>query len=303
MKPVVSVIIPMYNAALYIKECIMSLLNQNFTDFEIIVVDDGSTDNSYSLCKNEFSEEPKVRLFHQENKGVSGARTYGVREALGDYVFFVDADDTVKNDALDILYRKIIEGYDLVLSASPFEGEFSGKDFVQFVLEQKVPVCIWGKLIKKSFLTEQTMNLPSEINVGEDLALNLKLGLLINKVYFLLDNFYNYRYNPNSVMASRSITLDYEIKFHNLIKIILGNQMDAYHCSYKHLQLSSLEGLILAKVKINYHADWIKEILSCSHLLRLSRKEWVIVHIRQSFLCRMILLSFRKIISLIGIFK
>lgn len=303
MKPIISVIIPMYNAAIYIKECIISLLNQSFTDFEIIVVDDGSIDNSYSICRNEFLTESKVRLFHQENRGVSSARAYGVREAVGDYIFFVDADDTVKYNVLEVLYNKIIEGYDIVLSESPFEGEFSGQEFVKFILEQKISVCIWGKLIKKNFLTVKTMDLPVEINVGEDLALNIKIGLLVNKVYFFAEYFYNYQYNPNSVMANRKITLDYEIRFHHLIRNILNDRIKQYSSSYKLLQLSSLEGLVFAKAKIDYNTDWIRDLLNNYHSIKLNREQWVLVHIRNPFLCRIILLSFRRIDSLIRRFK
>lgn len=293
----------MYNAAIYIKECIISLLNQSFTDFEIIVVDDGSIDNSYSICRNEFLTESKVRLFHQENRGVSSARAYGVREAVGDYIFFVDADDTVKYNVLEVLYNKIIEGYDIVLSESPFEGEFSGQEFVKFILEQKISVCIWGKLIKKNFLTVKTMDLPVEINVGEDLALNIKIGLLVNKVYFFAEYFYNYQYNPNSVMANRKITLDYEIRFHHLIRNILNDRIKQYSSSYKLLQLSSLEGLVFAKAKIDYNTDWIRDLLNNYHSIKLNREQWVLVHIRNPFLCRIILLSFRRIDSLIRRFK
>lgn len=293
----------MYNAALYIKACIMSLLNQTFTDFEIIIVDDGSSDNSYFFCKNEFLTESRVRLLHQENKGVSSARAYGVREAVGDYIFFVDADDTVKNNILGVLYHKIIEGYDMVVSESPFEGEFLGREFVKFILEQKIFVCIWGKLIRREFLTTKTMNLPAEINVGEDLALNVKIGLLMNKVYFLAENFYNYQYNPNSVMANRKITLDYEIRFHHLIRNILGDKISQYFYSYKLLQLSSLKGLVLAKAEIDYNADWIHDLLKNSRSIRLNREQWVLVHIRNPFVCRKILFFEGKINSLIGRFN
>ena len=299
MKPIISVIIPMYNAALYIKECILSLLNQSFTDFEIIIVDDGSTDDSYSICKSIFLSDSRVRLFHQENKGVSSARAFGVKKAVSDYILFVDADDTVKNIMLDVLYNKIIQGYDMVLSEVTFEGEFSNQDFVKLILEQKISTCIWGKLIKKVFLTEQIMNLPPDINVGEDLALNIKIGLSINKIYFISEKFYNYRYNPNSVMANRKVTLDYEIKFHNLIRKIIGNKIESYFYSYKLLQMSSLEGLILAKSVINYNTYWIQDLLKNAHNIKLRRDQWILIYVRNPFVCRTLLLFFRKIDSLI----
>lgn len=297
MDPVISIVIPMYNAASYIKECIVSLQNQTFSNFEIIIVDDGSTDNSYDICEKEILNDNRIKLFHQENKGVSSARAYGVRESQGEYIFFVDADDTVKIDALETLYIKIQEGYDLVISECFFDGVFSGCDFVRFILEQKVPVSIWGKLIKKCLLVEQIMFLPSHINVGEDLALNLKIGLLVNRVYLISQKLYNYRYNPSSVTANRKNSLAYEIKFHKLITDILGNQMNIYWESYRTLQISSLEGLILSKVTIDYTSEWVQDLLEGVKHMKLKKKQWIILHIHNPFICRCLLLMGPKICS------
>ena len=274
----------MYNAASYIKECITSLQNQSFSNFEIIIVDDGSTDNSYDICEREVLNDSRIKLFHQENMGVSSARAYGVKESQGEYIFFVDADDTVKADALEILYVKIQEGYDLVVSECSFEGEYSGCNFVRFILEQKIPVSIWGKLIKRRFLTEKTMFIPPYINVGEDLALNL---------------IYNYRYNPNSVMANRKVSLVYEIKFHELITDILKNQMQCYLNSYRYLQLSSLEGLILSKAVIDYSCVWIQDLLRNANKVDLTKRQWVILHVHNPLICRCILLLGSRIYSII----
>lgn len=299
MKTIISIVIPMYNAASYIKECITSLQNQSFSNFEIIIVDDGSTDNSYDICEREVLNDSRIKLFHQENMGVSSARAYGVKESQGEYIFFVDADDTVKADALEILYVKIQEGYDLVVSECSFEGEYSGCNFVRFILEQKIPVSIWGKLIKRRFLTEKTMFIPPYINVGEDLALNLKFGLLIDRVFLISRSIYNYRYNPNSVMANRKVSLVYEIKFHELITDILKNQMQCYLNSYRYLQLSSLEGLILSKAVIDYSCVWIQDLLRNANKVDLTKRQWVILHVHNPLICRCILLLGSRIYSII----
>lgn len=295
MKPEISIVIPMYNVAQYIKECINSILNQTFPNFEIIIIDDGSTDDSYSIVETEFSYDKRIRLYHQENRGVSSARAFGVNVSIGNYIFFIDSDDTVENDVLVCLYNRIQDGYDVVQSESTFTGEVSGTDFVKLILEQKVQASICGKLIKKCFLTEKTMSIPREINVGEDLALNIKLGLLINKAYFISKKFYNYRFNPNSVISNRVRSLAYEIKFHKLITEILNERMDFYSNSYRLLQLSSLEGLILAKAKIDYNVFWIRDLMNNSDSLDLSLRHWIMLKIHNPFICRFILLVLRKI--------
>lgn len=298
MKPIISIIIPMYNAASYIEECIMSLQNQTFSNFEIIIVDDGSTDNSFNVCKKKALNDTRIRLFHQDNRGVSNARAYGVKESRGEYIFFIDADDTVKSTILEILYLKITEGYDIVVSACPFEGEYKGSNLVNFILEQKIPVSIWGKLIKRCFLTEQTMFIPPYLNVGEDLALNLKIGLIIDKVYLLSQNLYNYRYNPSSVTANRKVSLNYETTFLKYITNILNNQIGDYSKSYRYLQISSLENLILSRAKIDYNCKWIQDLLKDISHIKLKKKQWIILHIRNPFICRYLLLIGPKICSI-----
>ena len=100
--PKFSVIIPMYNVEDYIEKCILSVLNQTFTDFEIIVVDDGATDKSAQRAEKLAKENPqKIKLIHQENKGLGGARNTGLSHATGDYIWFVDSDDFIKESALE----------------------------------------------------------------------------------------------------------------------------------------------------------------------------------------------------------
>ena len=101
----VSVILPIFNGEKYISKCLDSLLAQNFEDFEIIIVDDGSTDNTLSICQSYRKESYKVRLFTQENQGVSVARNFGLKNSRGEYVIFVDVDDFVAADYLSSLVK------------------------------------------------------------------------------------------------------------------------------------------------------------------------------------------------------
>lgn len=101
--PLFTIIVPVYNAAAYIEQCIQSIVNQSFSNFELLLVDDGSTDASYALCKKWKEKDTRIDIFHQDNRGASAARNVGINNARGRYIQFVDADDTLESDCLQTL--------------------------------------------------------------------------------------------------------------------------------------------------------------------------------------------------------
>ena len=103
MSPTVSIIVPVYNAAHTIGRCIESILNQQYTDFELFLVDDGSRDGSPALCDSYAAREPRIRAFHKPNGGVSSARNLGLEQAAGQCIAFLDADDAFEPAALETL--------------------------------------------------------------------------------------------------------------------------------------------------------------------------------------------------------
>ena len=107
MDPLITVMIPMYNTEKYVKKCITSLFNQTYKNIEIIVVDDGSTDNSLRICENLAKRDHRLKILHQENRGVSAARNIALNESQGDYLVFVDSDDYVRKNYIRNLYRVI----------------------------------------------------------------------------------------------------------------------------------------------------------------------------------------------------
>ena len=109
MPPSISIIVPVYKAEPYLHRCVDSLLAQTFTDFEVLLIDDGSPDRSGEICDDYARKDARVRVFHQENGGVSVARQRGLDEALGEYTIHADPDDWVEPDMLEALYRKAKE--------------------------------------------------------------------------------------------------------------------------------------------------------------------------------------------------
>lgn len=111
--PLVSVIVPVYNAEDYLEKCISSITAQTFADLELILVDDGSPDKSGEICDALAKTDERIKVIHKQNAGVSAARNMGLQTASGDYVFFCDSDDTLPRDAIERLYIKIKDGYDM----------------------------------------------------------------------------------------------------------------------------------------------------------------------------------------------
>lgn len=111
---VVSVIVPVYNAEKYIKECVQSVLSQTYKDWELILVDDGSTDCSGTFCDQFAQVDSRISVIHQENAGVTRARAKGVFSSTGNFVYFLDADDTIENDTLEYMVALFNDDIDLV---------------------------------------------------------------------------------------------------------------------------------------------------------------------------------------------
>ena len=113
-KKLISIIVPVYNVENYMEECLDSIKNQTHKDIEVILVNDGSTDGSREICERYCEKDSRFKLINQENQGLSEARNVGVRVSTGEYIFFVDSDDVVKVDILEILLSFMAEDVDIV---------------------------------------------------------------------------------------------------------------------------------------------------------------------------------------------
>lgn len=117
----VSVIVPVYNVNMYLRRCLDSILNQTFSDFELILVDDGSTDNSLAICEEYAATDKRIRVYTKVNEGVSVARNFGVSKASGDYIIFIDSDDFVADQYLERLYGACVNN-NAQISLVNFDG-------------------------------------------------------------------------------------------------------------------------------------------------------------------------------------
>ena len=145
MKPKISVIVPVYNTEKYLQRCIDSILLQSFTDFELLLIDDGSTDSSGTICDKYAEQDSRIRVFHKANGGASSARNIGLDNAIGEWVCFVDSDDSLTRDAVEILCTNCNNGADIVIANTANNVIISGGDWAKALLESKIRCELWGK--------------------------------------------------------------------------------------------------------------------------------------------------------------
>ncbi|MBO4432933.1 MAG: glycosyltransferase [Clostridia bacterium] len=210
----ISVIIPVYNVENYLKKCVDSVLAQDFDDCEILLIDDGSTDSSGQICDEYGNKYPQIKVVHQENKGLGGARNTGIKAATGKYLLFVDSDDFIKSDMLNILYKTAEDtAADVVLFGADFVDEQGNvlavrmplcsekiitKPTDQFLLYCK-DTCAWDKLFRRSLFTENDIYFPERIWY-EDLCVAGKIVLYAEKTSCIKKSFYNYLQRSDSIM-------------------------------------------------------------------------------------------------------
>lgn len=192
MKPIISVIIPVYNTSEYLKRCIDSVLQQTFEKIEIILVDDGSGDESLAICESYAKKHHNVFAFSKQNSGASETRSYGVNKSVGDWICFVDSDDALPVCALESLYNKaaiskadiVLGGWYKILTNGEkkirkicVSGVLSSEQYVKSLLQLRCYAGPVGKIFKKELFDANTFNIDSQISHNEDLLMNINLAL------------------------------------------------------------------------------------------------------------------------------
>ncbi len=297
----ISVIVPIYNVENYLQKCIDSILKQTYTNIEVLLIDDGSTDNSGKIC-DEYKDK-RIQIFHTSNSGVAKARNYGIERAKGKYINFVDPDDYLPADALKILleYSEInktditIGGYLLEKGNTQKqyypENEFYNKDvYIRKLLTYKIQGSPWGKLYKRSLFNLYNVRFPNFIK-GQDWLMNLEMATYITIVGNVNKIVYCYYQRQSSTMHVHKTSIEYEKKYNQFIKNILieNNILKKYNKEFTHYQLSQLYTLIKAQITINQFDKWIYSIYIDSKDIKLSIKErFILLSIKYPFLQRII---------------
>ena len=217
----VSIGIPIYNVEEYLRECLDSIMNQTFKNFEVIMVDDGSTDNSFNICQEYVARDNRFKLFHQENKGIAGARNTCLKHMKGEYISWVDSDDKVEPNYLERLLEvqaetqaDLVDGYnysfkdgmryyyDLTHISPTLDAVEISKEELFLRLLEGFRIVLWGNLAKKElyqgvyFITGKNY---------EDNGTRFKLYFRANKIVILPEPLYGYRGGrKGSIMTNKN---------------------------------------------------------------------------------------------------
>lgn len=212
--PIISVIVPVYEVEAYLERCVDSLLSQSMRNIEIILIDDGSPDACGEICDRYAAHDPRVRVIHQENAGLSAARNAGLELARGEWIMFVDSDDWVEPDFCRLPYEAALaHGADLVifgnikhrkndniLKKHIEEGALGREESVAYVVKKNITV--WNKLYHRSLFHE--IRFP-EGYVHEDVVATPKLVHAARSVYRLDACLYHYVYRADSICQARGL--------------------------------------------------------------------------------------------------
>lgn len=211
----ITVVVPVYNTGKWLPRCIDSLLKQTYNDYEILVVDDGSTDGSSEVCDLQKKRSNKISVFHKENGGVSSARNLGIEHAKGDYIIFPDPDDWVEPDYLEkLLIDREKNGADLTICGyyrSTLVGDtfnldknvktcLNNKDALLLLVKPKAyQGFVWNKLFSMAVIRENNLRFNEELKAVQDLHFAVRYFLLCNTVYFDTTPLYHYSTDTNGV--------------------------------------------------------------------------------------------------------
>jgi glycosyltransferase EpsJ len=228
-KELVSIIVPVYNSEKYLHLCVESIINQSYKNIELLLIDDGSTDNSGSICDAYASGDSRMRVLHTTNKGPAAARNIGIENSKGGFIFFIDSDDSIENNALNLLikhykqhnadmvigdFKKIKEG----VSGSGHNAVFSGNkllkkqdiiDYVRCYLKKpnRFPLFVysWGRLFKSSIIKNNNIFFNPGLRTFEDVAFNFDYLNHTEQIFFLNEAIYNHLIQDNYISATMMI--------------------------------------------------------------------------------------------------
>ena len=245
MNPVVSIIVPVYNAEKYLKRCVDSILNQEYRDFELLLADDGSTDSSGAICDEYAGQDSRVHVIHKENTGVSDSRNVCIDMARGTYLQFLDSDDWITPDATRLFVRMATE-YDCDMVISDFyrvvgervshkgdieeDGVLTREEFAAHMMENPADFyygVIWNKLYRRDIIEKYHLRMDADISWCEDFMFNLEYILHAESFYVLNTPIYYYVKTKGS-LVSQGAGITKTIKMKLMV-------FEVYNNFYKHV--------------------------------------------------------------------
>lgn len=303
LSPIISVVVPVYNVESYIKHCLDSILKQSFTDFELLLIDDGSTDSSGKICNEYCKKDSRCRTIYKENhKGVADARNTGLDFATGDYVAFIDADDYVHSQYLEILYKAICKN-ECELAVVDFESVHNmmdseayeigthykvrhllQKDLMAELFSQTIFMVVWGKIYKRELLHGvcfRNLYMASDVEFNSRVYQTVQKAIIVDvKLYYWMNNpssltrvlfcqrnidaIDSYKFSLDNIQKDRTMYRAYALQ--RLYKVILYTRYNAT-LEFKKSVKSKISPIMSCTISEFIHNRHISLVKKCSLLV------------------------------------
>lgn len=282
-----SIIIPVYNAEQHLDQCINSLLNQTINNFEIIIVNDGSTDSSPQLCQQFADADQRINIINQNNQGPSAARNTALQKATGDYILFVDADDWVEtnylstidntlhnNPNIDLLFFSEIRHFHdgcINIFSSGENTLYTKKDIQNEIIRliqnaSKHPYFgfTWNKVFRRSIITQNNIRFNEQLRTREDEVFSMTYAMHITSLKTIFAPIYNYRISPTSLTQTKKQPEEYFYYANAIVNAIQDNGLNVLkHFIAKKATFSLVRGLAQTANPFNFIRYFPKTIKFC----------------------------------------
>lgn len=260
----ISVIVPVYNVEKHIKRCVESIIKQNYNNIEILLIDDGSVDNCPQICDDYAKRDKRIKVFHKNNGGLSDARNYGLKHANGEYVIFIDSDDSVKENYVESLYNVIIDDSsdiaicgnidvykDISIERHPKTRKTYDKlsAIKEVFYDNDIDTCAVSKLFKKELFDNQLFPVGK---VFEDTWIIPRIFCECNKISVLPESLYFHYINSNSIVTSEFNPKRMDLYYNSLdvvkyVSEMYPNLEKAGICKITHSCISTAMSLVKSK--------------------------------------------------------
>jgi len=290
----ITIVVPVYNTEKYLDRCITSIINQTFKDIEIILINDGSTDNSLKIMYEYASKDDRIKIIDQVNKGLSATRNTGIKAANGRYILHIDSDDWIEPDMCEVMYKKANK-YDAdivtshvyfdypnktILKKEPYKKTGNFNDFLMTFTVKRGINSVWNKLIKRDLYLSHNIKHFEDISLGEDSSALLRLIVFARTIVTVNKAFYHYDIKTSSMTGNtQKNVLEYLNSLSKVEEFYRQNGINNYLFPLLRLKIAyiNLYGNMhntadaYMKLKEKFIAD-IKPIMSNSYFNRLCLK-------------------------------
>lgn len=248
--PMFSIIIPVYNVENELARCIESIINQTMHNFEVILVDDGSPDNCPQICDEYAEKYNYITVIHKENGGVSSARNAGIKIANGKYIWFIDSDDYIEPNSIEVISSHLKDDVDFL--EFNVKTAISGKveNFSDFIKRYQIGYTLtaqpWDKIYKTSLIRENNIQFDVEEKIGEDQLFNVCYYKVIKNFVFITDSLYHYVYRATSAMhTGKEKRTKWPMKIYNKKMLAVGDYLsEEVRCALFIIHLATVLGVL-----------------------------------------------------------